>query len=348
MHVRLTNLMSAAISAALALSLLAPGVASASPASSPVSLVSASSSSAASSVEWSVVPSDTNGADGRISLRHEVEPGAIVSDAIEVHNTGSTEGTFQVHAGDGVVGANGAFDIAAGDPEDSGAWITIDGLDDGLLTLAAGESRVLPISVAVPDDAVPGDHPAGIVVALSKEGDGVTVTHRVGVRLHLQVTGEITPALEVTSNQLTFEPSVVPFAQGTARVTYTLTNTGNVRTGAIVSAQVQGPFGAGAAENTTEAPVELLPGDTVTQSMDVAGLPLIRLSGELIVTPVSIGSDTTPLPETLNVPLSSSAVSWSTIAVIILVLAAVTLVIIRRVRRPTPEASTSSTSSTEV
>ena len=52
---------------------------------------------------------------------------------------------------------------------------------------------MLPISVAVPDDAVPGDHPAGIVVALSKEGDGVTVTHRVGVRLHLQVTGEITP-----------------------------------------------------------------------------------------------------------------------------------------------------------
>ncbi|MFT3944692.1 MAG: hypothetical protein QM705_12850 [Ancrocorticia sp.] len=344
MHFRRINLLSAAISAAL--TLLTPSVASALPVAAPVSVMSASPT--ASSVEWTVVPTDANGADGRISLRHELDPGSTVSDAIEVRNTGSTEGVFKVYAGDGVVGANGAFDIAAGDPEDSGAWITVDGLDDGALTLAAGESRVLPVSIAVPGDAVPGDHPAGIVVALSQQGDGVTVTHRVGVRLHLQVTGNIAPALEITSSELTFEPSAVPFAQGTARMTYTLVNTGNVRTGAVISGHTQGPFGLGAASGVTDAPVELLPGDTVTQSMEIAALPLIRLSGELTVTPVSIGSDTTPLPEKVAVSLSDFAVSWSTVAVIILVLAAVVFVIVRRVRRPAPGASTSSTSSTDV
>src|SRR5690606_31890268 len=160
-----------------------------------------------STVEWSVAPADAAGEDGRIPLRHVVDPGATIADNIAITNHGSAASTFTVQAGDGVVGANGAFDIAEGTAEGSGAWIRIDGLDAGALTLAAGETRVLPVTVAVPANATPGDHPAGIVVGVSKGEDGVTVTHRIGVRVHLQVAGELAASLAVTDTHATFAPS---------------------------------------------------------------------------------------------------------------------------------------------
>src|SRR5690606_20539605 len=124
---------------------------------------------------------------------------------------------FDVLPGDGIVGSNGAFDVAAGDPADSGAWIDVGGLTDGTVEVDAGETRVLPVTVRVPADATPGDHPAGIVVAVASEADGVSVKQRIGVRLHLQVSGELAAGLELVDVDRSFTPSLVPFAPGTLR-----------------------------------------------------------------------------------------------------------------------------------
>src|SRR5699024_7766773 len=78
--------------------------------------------------------------------------------------------TFALLASDGVVGESGAFDLLPSDvePTDTGAWIDI----EEEVALAAGESAVVPFTITVPEDALPGDHPGGIVASLSTAASG--------------------------------------------------------------------------------------------------------------------------------------------------------------------------------
>lgn len=267
--------------------------------------------------EWGVVPADAAGPDGRVSLRHVVDPGASVSDAVAVTNHSAEDAVFAVATGDGVVGADGAFDVRTDDPTSGGAWVRVDGLDGGALALAAGETRVLPVTIAVPADATPGDHPAGIVVALSTEDAGVTLTHRVGVRVHLQVAGEIAPALRVDAVTASFTPSWVPFVPGALSVEYRVANTGNVRFGASAAADASGPLGLLPGEGGGEA-FEVLPGATATQRIEMPLAPLFFAAGELTVTPVSLGDDRVALPEAASAGFSTPAVPWSSLAVVVL------------------------------
>ncbi|MFS0712788.1 hypothetical protein ABC195_02810 [Microbacterium sp. 2P01SA-2] len=286
-------------------------------------------------IEWGVVPADAAGPDGRVSLRHTIDPGAAITDAVAVTNHSVEPAVFTVAAGDGVVGADGAFDVRADDPEAGGAWIDVGGLDGDGLALAAGETRVLPVTITVPADATPGDHPAGIVVGLSAEGSGVTVTHRVGVRVHLQVAGEIAPALRIDAATASFTPSWIPFVSGTLTVEYQVTNTGNVRFGASGAAEAAGPLGLLPGGGAAEA-FEVLPGGTATQRIELRLAPLFLAAGEVTVTPIPLGDDRVPLPEAASSGFSTPAVPWSAIAVVavgagIIALAAV-IVVRRRAR----------------
>lgn len=287
--------------------------------------------SAGDAVEWTAVPADADGPDGRVSLRHVVDPGGTVRDAIAVTNLGTGAAQFTVEAGDGIVGANGAFDISATDPADSGGWMTIDGLDDGRITLDAGEVRVLPLVIEVPDDATPGDHPAGIVVGISADSGGVTVTHRVGVRLHLQVTGDLLPALEIAAVRASYSPSWVPFAPGTMHVTYEVTNVGNVRLGAHSTVTGSGPFGRTAANASTELG-ELLPGGSATRSAELTVWPVLFVSGEVSVNALAVGQDVVALPPAVEHSFDVTAVPWSGLALLAAIAAALWIVRHRRRR----------------
>ncbi len=306
----------------------------AAPAASAASAVPAASAAEVSSpeapaVEWSVVPADGSGPDGRISLRHELEPGTSTGDAIAVTNLSAEAADFIVAAGDGRVGADGAFDVGTEAPERGGAWVSVEGADiDGALTLAAGETRVLPVTIAVPADATPGDHPAGIVVGRSASDGGVTLTHRVGVRLHLQVAGEIEPALRIDAASASYAPSWNPFALGTLAVEYTVTNTGNVRLGASGALDAAGPLGMLRTGTERGETRELLPGDTATQRVEVGLLPLVLLAGEVIVTPVALGDDRLTLPDAATSGFSALAMPWSVLVLVVLVVAAVVAAVI--------------------
>lgn len=288
-------------------------------------------------VEWSVAPADEAGEDGRISLRHVVDPGGTAADHIAVTNRSAVTAEFTVRAGDGVVGSDGAFDIAEGEPVDAGAWISIGGLEGDRLTLAAGETRVLPVTIAVPADATPGDHPAGIVVGLSQDADGITVTHRVGVRLHLQVAGDIAASLAVSDVQASFAPSWIPFAPGILTVEATVSNTGNVRLGAASSVTVSGPFGLSDTRSTHTA-AELLPGDETRHRVELEVWPLFTLFGGVTVSPSALGEDAVDLPDAVSAEVTAVAISWTGVAVLVIVAVAV-LVIVRRRRRAAANAS---------
>lgn len=291
----------------------------------------------ASAAQWSVAPATSAGPDGRISLRHTIDPGSGVDDAIAVSNLGTETATYVVAPGDGVVGDSGAFDIAAGDPQDSGAWITVDGLDAGSVTVAPGETRVLPVRIDVPMDVTPGDHPAGIVVGVTRSSDGVAVTNRVGVRVHLQVAGDIVPALHVGDVAASFTPSLVPFAPGTLRVETRVENTGNVRLGALAAVSGTGVDAATLAGD----PAELLPGDSTTVVTETSAWPVFALFGTSTVRPVVLGDDAVSAPSPVEEGFTAPAVSWTGIAALLLAVGAVvaTVVARRRARRKTDAAT---------
>ena len=54
-------------------------------------------------------------------------------------------------------------------------------------------------------------------------GTGVSVDRRLGVRISTLVRGDLTAGLQVSGLTVDYEPSLVPFAGGTATVRFTLT-----------------------------------------------------------------------------------------------------------------------------
>ncbi|MDQ1123150.1 hypothetical protein [Microbacterium trichothecenolyticum] len=328
----LSALAAAALTVILCAGAAAPAVAA--PSATVPPLVVGAASTSPSSPQWSVAPANADGPDGRISLRHTVDPGGNIADAIAVTNLGAESTSYLVAPGDGVLGDDGAFDIASGEPRDAGAWVSISGLDAGVLTLGPGETRVLPVRIDVPADAVPGDHPAGIVVGVSRGDGGVTVTNRIGVRLHLQVAGDLVAALEVDETNASFRPSWIPFAPGVVRVETRVSNTGNVRLGA--TSAVAGA-GIDAASSGVE-PVELLPGDTTTVVVESSAWPILALSGTVEVRPAVLGDDAIIAPTAAEARFAATAVSWSGLALLVLAAGAIVAgVVLRRRGRPRVE-----------
>ncbi|MDR1432318.1 MAG: DUF916 domain-containing protein [Propionibacteriaceae bacterium] len=284
-------------------------------------------------IEWSVGPAAQTGLDGRISLRHSLDPGAQTNDAIAVTNLSESAATFSVATGTGVIGADGAFDIVQAD-QDEGQWVEVDGLEAGQVTLAPGEVRILPVRIQVPVGAAPGDHPAGIAVGLS-QGQALTVTNRIGVRVHLRVNGEVAPALSVSVTGASFSPSWIPFAPGKLTVGYEVAATGNVRLGARASAESFGLFGIGKSTVQDNPITELLPGEKTSRTMTLDAPALFWLWGDVSVVPTVVGEDEVSPPQALAADFSVAAVPWTGVAVVLLLAGTITAVKLRA-RRATP------------
>ena len=199
---------------------------------------------------WALAPAGTSDdpdqPNNRPNLSYELDPGAVVEDAVTLYNYGNVPLNFEVYATDAFNNEEGEFDILPGDkaPDDVGSWIT---LPSRLITLQAGTQLTLPITVTVPDDAKPGDHVGGIVAASKAVGTGpdgaaVSVDRRTGTRVYLRVAGPVEPELAVEHVKTTYTPSLNPLG-GTAEVTYTIRNRGNVRLAGTHQVEVSGPFG---------------------------------------------------------------------------------------------------------
>ncbi|WP_168210139.1 WxL protein peptidoglycan domain-containing protein [Oerskovia sp. KBS0722] len=272
----------------------------------------------ATKTTWAVEPATADGPDGRVSFRLTVDPGGLASDHVTVTNFSDHPATFDVYASDGVVTADGQFDLlpAGTTPADGGAWITLGEGDAAGPTqrveVAAESSVTVPFTVSVPADATPGDHPAGVVAALARpEGDASAVTFdtRVGARVHLRVAGELAPALALTDVRATYEPSWNPFAPGAVRVDYTVANEGNVRLGADTQVAGSGLFGWNARDVVAPAQREVLPGQEASGSVVLDGVwPLGKVSGDLTTTPLVVGDD---VIEVALAPATGTYTAWT-------------------------------------
>lgn len=207
-----------------------------------------------SAVTWSVTPASATGPDGRRVMQVELDPGQRVTEHLAVKNYSEREATFALSAADGYYTETGRFTMLPADrtSTDAGTWITV----EPTVTLAPNETRVVSFEIAVPQNATPGDHAAGVsasVRSTTTGGDGtrVGVDSRVGFRVSARVTGQLAPSVGVGEVRAEYTPSWNLFAPGSITYAYTAENTGN--TALVVSDAVEA--------STTERGV-LLPGES--------------------------------------------------------------------------------------
>lgn len=133
---------------------------------------------------------------------YELTPGAVLSDAALVMNTGEAPVTLKLHAADGITAVNGGIAFAKEGQESSGVsrgvnrWVSLAVTE---IALEPGEEMAVPFTINVPPDASTGQHVAGLVVEAppseaspSEEGGGqflVRVVQQSGVAVVIDVLG---------------------------------------------------------------------------------------------------------------------------------------------------------------
>lgn len=287
---------------------------------------------------WSVGPVDDAAGATRANFSYEVDPGTVVEDSIAVTNDGSADLTLDIYPADAFTTREGNIDVLTSGAEsaDGGSWVTVSATS---ITLTPGQEAVVPFTLAVPADATPGDHPAGIVTSLRTDDPAaqVQVDRRLGSRMQIRVSGELVPAVEVSSPTVSFSGQWNPFASGAVTVDYTLTNTGNTRVTATSALTVAGPLGIAPTGTAPEQLNEVLPGSTIEVSETLDGVAALGwLSGSVTVAPVSVGFGAAAL-DVVAPEFGLAAVPYSTLLIVALVLAIiVTAVLLVRSRRVIP------------
>jgi hypothetical protein len=287
-------------------------------------------------VTFGVRPATATAPDNRASFGYGATPGAIVKDFVAVSNVGNNPVTLKIYASDAFNTPEGGFDLlAAGKPSvDVGSWTKPERTS---VSLAPRSVAIVPFTLTIPANAAPGDHAAGIVAALTTEqtganGQKVSVEQRVGARIYLRVTGELTPRLAITG--LTGSYAARPLGRGDAMVSYTVRNTGNTRLSGTQRVSVSTPWGSTVDGEALPPIPELLPGGLVKVTTTVHGLlPAGWLDALVHVDPAPPAGFADPVHPTEE-SVMLSAVPWLPLgALLVLLLGILALVLVRRRRR---------------
>ncbi|MBE3016335.1 DUF916 domain-containing protein, partial [Microbispora sp. NEAU-D428] len=299
-----------------------------------VAMVAFATPSAADTT-WSVVPADANGPDGRSVIDLELAGGQQATEHIAVINRSTQPVDFAIDANDGYLTAKGYFDMRPSDatPTDGGAWVHV----PDKVTIAGGATAIVPVKVSIPPNATPGDHPAGVTASVETISGQVRVQNRVGVRLNIRVTGNFAAKVAVTGVHADYTWSWNPFTAGTVEVTYTVTNTGNVRLAPDSRILTSTLAGQSDWDDTSEAKArEIMPGGSRTFTARVTGTwPLGPIGTTIMAIPSPAGK---PLPgvtaERVAIDTTVWAIPWPQLALLaLLILAFLTIRVTSRRRR---------------
>ncbi len=130
---------------------------------------------------------------------YNLVPGEEKKDAVVIQNTSEESLSAKIYPVDATTTKDGAFALLnESDPKkDVGAWID---LPVTKINLSPGESREVPFTINIPGSAKVGSHLGGIVLEnlKTKEGKGVDVVTRVGVRIYQTVPGNLVRLLDLT------------------------------------------------------------------------------------------------------------------------------------------------------
>ncbi|GIH48671.1 protein of unknown function [Microbispora rosea] len=258
-------------------------------------------SAADGEASWTVATASNDFGSDRPNYSYTLDPGGRVEDGLVVANHGATPLRLSVYAADAFTTEQGWLDLRGVNAKQTGvgAWVRA---DRSGVTIPAGETAEVPFTVALPDDAAPGEYMGGIVTA----ADG----QRLGIRIRLRVGGELKPALSVENLQVRYSGTPNPLGTGDATVTYTIRNDGNGILAARQAVSLSGPFGHWdvRAEHIDDSP-QLLPGETWKVSVPVHGVtPALRLTGTVTLVPLLTDAAGSVAP---LAAVGSSAHAWT-------------------------------------
>ncbi|MFD7875713.1 WxL protein peptidoglycan domain-containing protein [Streptomyces sp. NPDC059766] len=294
--------------------------------------VTAAPAHAADNGSWSVYPASPAAA-ARPYFYVSADPGQTIEDKVVVANRTGAPLTFRLYAADAYNTArDGGFAVRTLKERMRGVGAWAKPARDRV-TVPAHGSVTVPVTLTVPRDAEPGDHP-GAIVALDERVDAgsgslaVGVQRAVGARVYLRVSGPALPAISVEDVRISHHQPLVPgLGAGTATISYTLRNTGNVTLGPKVQLTVRGLFGRTLLSRApTRIPAELLPGQRVRLSEPWHGSPQFD-RGEVTLTASAQGTRESASASFLALP-------WLLVAVVFVagVAGGVLLVRVRRGR----------------
>jgi hypothetical protein len=150
---------------------------------------SATTSKSVDRVTFGIAPASATGPNGRSYLSYGVTPGAVLRDYVALLNYSPVPLSLQVYVTNASETPNGGFGLlpAGHSVTGVGAWVSLPPVDSTVRVNAktsSGPGRlVVPLTVAVPDNATPGDHVGGVVVSLrtigtNASGQNVVLLHR--------------------------------------------------------------------------------------------------------------------------------------------------------------------------
>ncbi|MER5864506.1 hypothetical protein [Kitasatospora sp. NPDC002040] len=291
---------------------------------------------------FGIQPSSATEPDSRGTFSYAATPGALVKDHVAVWNYSEQPLTVRLYPADAFNTDSGGYDVLPdGKPSTrAGSWIRT-AVDS--LTLPGRSRQIVPFTLAIPANAAPGDHAAGIVVAVRAEskdakGNAVTVDQRVGSRVNIRVSGDLKAELKVENAKAVYHPSANPLDTGRTTVSYTVRNTGNVRLGGKQAVRITNVFGSIATGNAPADLQELLPGNAVNYRFDVSGVyPTLWGTAGITIDPLPVAGDKDPKLVSDVSKHRFALIPWTTLAVLLVVLLLVgRWWLARRRRRPLP------------
>ena len=305
-------------------------------------------------VTFGIGPAATPGVVGlRSSFSFGVTPGAQATDKVTVFNYSLVPLELAVYAVQAQNTADGAiaFSAATAAPTDIAAWLAV-GTTRPVMVSVPGRANAskppgevtMPIKLAVPLNAEPGDHVGGVVAALAvksndAKGEQVTLEQRVVTRVYVRVSGPLHPMLEIVGlhaayhqGNKTAEPQPATggysFGAGSTTVTYTVHNVGNVRVQASQAVKVSGLIGSSKTVRPKDI-AQLLPGGSSKVTVVVPGVwPTVLVRPNVRVVPSALTGDVDPELKPVSATTWTWAIPWP--LVIVLVVLGVVLWLRRR------------------
>lgn len=284
----------------------------------PAPMASADDDQSDDTTTWMVRPSDGVSEDGRSWIELELDPGEVVTEHLLVRNLSPFPVSFHLAAADGYFTETGRFNMLTSGQESVGAGTWIDIQDTA--EVASGADVIVPFTISVPDNATPGDHPAGVAASVrSRDSEEVGVESRVGFRVMTRVTGEIEPSIDADVAGA-YVGSWNPFSPGRLDLTYTVANTGNTRLSVTPQLGVSGPLGVAAFSRTGETITEIAPGESRSETVSIRSVwPLFLYTADLTLETSPVSADL-PIGEIAPTVVTSgiAAIPWPQIAVLLI------------------------------
>ncbi|MGO9455633.1 MAG: WxL protein peptidoglycan domain-containing protein [Acidimicrobiales bacterium] len=296
-------------------------------------VVFAPAASAVGNGKFALDPVSTS-RQGRPFFTPVLSPGVESTDKVAVENLTQKPLTLNLYAADAYTTSTGGFALEPSfKPRlHMGAWIH---LPVNSVKVPPRSGYLVPITYEPPANVAPGDYAGGIVAveqqgAVNKKGPVRTqVLQAIGVAVYGRIRGPLVPRVTVTAVSVTTtRPLASQFGGGVnAKVTYSVTNTGNENVKPAVTVSLAPLFGSGTKDHV-QMP-QILPGSTVTFTHNFHYI-VPRLVLSATVTARALGAVGTGSSTAIIIP-------WALVAIVVLLILLAFFYRRRRRRRASPE-----------